>query len=221
MTAEPTQTSPRSRRALLAGAIGGLGAWAASAIGRAAPAEAAAGDPIRMGRLNLASGTATTLQTKTSAAAYLVNQLGAGTAVKGIATTGRAIMAEAGHNGTGVWASSPDHYGVFAQTDRGIAVLGQSLSDGVAVMGFANTRAAVLGESNSGVGVRGKSSTNYAGDFIGRTHTTQYQDMDEMVTPAAPPLNEARIFVRGNGMGKTQLCVLFHTGAVQVIATEP
>ena len=50
MTAESTQTAPRSRRALLAGAIGGLGVWAASAIGRAAPAEAAAGDPIRMGR---------------------------------------------------------------------------------------------------------------------------------------------------------------------------
>ena len=45
----------RSRRALLAGALGGLGVWAASAIGRVAPAEAEAGDPIRMGRLNKAS----------------------------------------------------------------------------------------------------------------------------------------------------------------------
>ena len=55
MTAESTHTAPRSRRALLAGAIGGLGVWAASAIGRAAPAEAAAGDPIRMGRVNKAA----------------------------------------------------------------------------------------------------------------------------------------------------------------------
>ena len=84
MTARINQISPRSRRALLAGAIGGLGVWAASAIGRAAPAEAAAGDPIRMGRLNLASSTATTLQTKTSRAALLVNQLGVGAAVKGV-----------------------------------------------------------------------------------------------------------------------------------------
>ena len=63
MTAESTHTAPRSRRALLAGAIGGLGVWAASAIGRAAPAEAAAGDPIRMGRINKARGTSTQLRT--------------------------------------------------------------------------------------------------------------------------------------------------------------
>ena len=96
MTAESTQAAPRSRRALLAGAIGGLGVWAASAIGRAAPAEAAAGDPIRMGRLNKASSTATTLQTKTSAAAFLVNQIGGGAAVKGVNTRDGRSWASAG-----------------------------------------------------------------------------------------------------------------------------
>ena len=40
MTTESTDIAPRSRRALLAGALGGLGVWAASAIGRVAPAEA-------------------------------------------------------------------------------------------------------------------------------------------------------------------------------------
>jgi hypothetical protein len=34
-------------------------------------------------------------------------------------------------------------------------------------------------------------------------------------------LNQARLFVKDNGAGKTQLCVRFHTGAVQVIETEP
>ena len=122
MTTDSTQPSPRSRRALLAGAIGGLGVWAASAIGRAAPAEAAAGDPIRMGRLNKASSTATTLQTKTSAAAYLVNQIGAGAAVKGVATSGRAIMGVAGSQGTGVWAYSPNHIGVSADCPNGVGI---------------------------------------------------------------------------------------------------
>lgn len=39
--------------------------------------------------------------------------------------------------------------------------------------------------------------------------------------PAAPAENGARWYVRDNGAGKTQLCVRFATGAVQVIATEP
>lgn len=37
---------------------------------------------------------------------------------------------------------------------------------------------------------------------------------------AAPAVNRAVIYVRDTG-GKTQLCVRFNTGAVQVLATEP
>ncbi|MGE9271627.1 MAG: hypothetical protein ACQKBU_12550 [Verrucomicrobiales bacterium] len=47
-------------------------------------------------------------------------------------------------------------------------------------------------------------------------------DLPERATaPSAPSANTARIFAKDNGSGKTQLCVLFNTGAVQVIATEP
>lgn len=37
----------------------------------------------------------------------------------------------------------------------------------------------------------------------------------------APGTNGARIYTRDNGAGKTQLCVRFQSGAVQVLATEP
>ena len=126
MTAQEISNEPRSRRALLAGLLGGAGVWAASLVSQAAPALAAAGDPIRMGRLNKASSTATTLQTKTSAAAYQVTQIGGGAAVKGVATNGRAIMGVAGSDGTGVWAYSPDHYGVHAECPDGVAIYGHS-----------------------------------------------------------------------------------------------
>jgi hypothetical protein len=49
----------------------------------------------------------------------------------------------------------------------------------------------------------------------------KYLDMSEMTAPASPPADRARLFVRENLSGKTELCVLFGTGAVQVIATEP
>jgi hypothetical protein len=48
-----------------------------------------------------------------------------------------------------------------------------------------------------------------------------YTDMGEMTAPAAPAANTARIFVQDNGAGKTQLMVIFPTGAAQQIAIEP
>jgi hypothetical protein len=43
----------------------------------------------------------------------------------------------------------------------------------------------------------------------------------ERADPAAPAANQAVVYARDNGAGKTQLCVVFNTGAVQVLATEP
>ena len=43
----------------------------------------------------------------------------------------------------------------------------------------------------------------------------------EITDPAAPGANKARLYVRVNGSGKTQLVVRFNTGAIQILATEP
>ena len=50
---------------------------------------------------------------------------------------------------------------------------------------------------------------------------TGYTDGVETTTPSAPAANSGRVFFKDNGSGKTQMCVLFNTGAVQVLATEP
>ena len=52
-------------------------------------------------------------------------------------------------------------------------------------------------------------------DAEGRNRFTETTD------PSAPAANKAVLYARDNGVGKTQLCVLFATGAVQVLATEP
>lgn len=44
---------------------------------------------------------------------------------------------------------------------------------------------------------------------------------EQSADAAAPGANAGRLFLKDNGAGKTQLCVRFNTGAVQVIATEP
>jgi hypothetical protein len=43
---------------------------------------------------------------------------------------------------------------------------------------------------------------------------------EERAEPAAPPAGQARLYVRDDGAGKSQLCVRFATGAVQVLAME-
>ena len=50
---------------------------------------------------------------------------------------------------------------------------------------------------------------------------TGYVDGAETTTPSAPAANTGRIFFQDNGSGKTQMCVRFNTGAVQILATEP
>lgn len=46
--------------------------------------------------------------------------------------------------------------------------------------------------------------------------------MTEQVSdPAAPDANNGVIYMKDNGSGKTQLCVRFSSGAVQVLATQP
>lgn len=48
-----------------------------------------------------------------------------------------------------------------------------------------------------------------------------YLEIGEISTPPDPPADKARLFTRDNGSGKTELCVKFPGGNVQVIAVEP
>ncbi|MBP7629483.1 MAG: hypothetical protein KA758_03450 [Acidimicrobiales bacterium] len=43
----------------------------------------------------------------------------------------------------------------------------------------------------------------------------------ERTDPAAPAADTGVLYFRDNGSGKTQLCVRFATGAIQVVATQP
>ena len=49
----------------------------------------------------------------------------------------------------------------------------------------------------------------------------KFAEIHESTDVTAPAADRARLYVRDNGAGKTQLVVRFPTGAVQVIATEP
>lgn len=58
-------------------------------------------------------------------------------------------------------------------------------------------------------------------DTVGNLTLPKLIQMTEMTAPSNSGANDAYLFLRDNGSGKTQMCVIFGSGVVQVIATEP
>ena len=277
-------TQLRSRRALLAGALGGIGALAATVIGGASRAQAASGDPLILGSTANSAGTAnTSLTTSSTGTALLVTQNGSGTALRGSAVGPGSIAGFfTAQNGTGVSGvtGNPASYGVFAQNNgaagtagavraaggnnngvvgstanvakygvvgsnsavTGDGVAGVSGIGGTGVIGFSSGGngvfgtsdvigvhgdttggIAVKGEATTGIGVMGVSASGYAGSFSGPISTTNWIDFSEIQTetPVAPSANIARLFAQDNGEGLTQLRVIFASGGVITLATDP
>jgi hypothetical protein len=156
-------SAPRSRRAILAGALGGAGALIAHSLGRATPALAANDDPLLLGRGGVATDNAATASTIVNSAANpaLGGQAsGANTAVAGTSATG-----------VGVWGASTTSggarlTGVIGHTGDGSGVASDTSFTGV--YGFSedpdnSTGTGVWGESESGTGVSGSGYTGVYG----------------------------------------------------------
>ena len=105
----------RSRRALLAGAVGGLGAWLVSAAQRGMPADAAVGDPVLAGKRNSGGGFTTEVRANTDNAA-----------------SSAPSRSEAA---TACAARRPAAEASSAVPSRGTGVLGESEVDGIGVSG--------------------------------------------------------------------------------------
>jgi hypothetical protein len=152
MTARtPSEPKSRSRRAILIGALGGLGAVAARAMGRPQVAEAANGDPILVGQV--ASGTVTTqLQYSTSFASGLF--VSASSASGGYGITGETNATDGGWAGLrGDAKGGGDTYGVqgiaAGTTGATVGVKGTTASPaGYGVHGFSGTGTGVKAEAN-------------------------------------------------------------------------
>jgi hypothetical protein len=126
-------------------------------------------------------------------------------------TAAPALGARSQGNATAVLAYSGT--GTFPATKAKTAVYGYAAQD--------TSARAIWGETTSGHAVHGTAGSGYAGYFAGKVYTTKWYEMTEINPPTAPSSNKARLFLKDNGSGKTQLCVLFHTGAILVLATQP
>ena len=126
----PPISQPRSRRALLAGALGGIGALAASAIGRVSPVQAATGDPVLVDNAHTGSGI--TQITTTGITAF-----------KGVSSNADATVIHAHAT-----SADPGTWGILGETES---------LEGTGVLGTANALTGsswgVYGEANSAGGI--------------------------------------------------------------------
>jgi hypothetical protein len=245
------ESKPRSRRALLAGALGGLGALVASAVGHAGPVRAGVDGDVVLGAPNSAT-TTTKIQNTANNEAVLWGASTSGVAVYGSSSSGVGVNGTSASN-AGVQGSSDSYYGAYGYSTSHVGVWGENFaSDQPASLGFSgnnwtgvqgysgvgspppakaktgvfgyaaqdsNSRG-VVGESPAGRGIHGVATTGYAGYFSGKVYTTKWYELTEISTPPNPIANRARLFIKDNGLGKTQVCVKFANGTVKVLATE-
>ena len=69
--------------------------------------------------------------------------------------------------------------------------------------------------------VRDPSGREDPSQLLGNVEILGDVSLSERSSTTQPSANQAKLFARDNGLGKTQLCVRFGTGDVQVLATEP
>jgi hypothetical protein len=185
-TLQPESSSP-SRRALLAGALGGLGALMTSALGRVPTARAAAGDPLIIGNTANSAGTAnTTLTTSSTGTALLITQNGSGTALRGSAVGAGSIAGFfTANNGTGVSGvtGTGGTYGVFGQNNGSASTGGAMRAAGgnnhglVATTNHADRHgiyAQQNGSSGAGVAIKAEAGSNIAVFASSNTGTAVY-----------------------------------------------
>lgn len=121
----------------------------------------------------------------------------------------------------GLWMSQ-NNTAIQLTTAAGVARSAIRMSAGDAML-FGDINAGghiaqMLGQGAVDLIVSG--TTRVRADTSGAALTGRMQ-FTEIADPAAGAVNTGLLYVRDNGAGKTQLCVRFNTGAIQVLATEP
>jgi len=114
MSIDPT--SPRTRRAILAGALGAAAAASIDAVARPAPAEATTAFVV-LGGANSVAGQTSITNTNAGHTAFSGIVSGSGTGVYGVSGSGY-----------GVYGASTSNYGVIGNSSSGTGVYGTSSS---------------------------------------------------------------------------------------------
>jgi hypothetical protein len=174
--------TPRSRRAVLAGALGGLAAAAASSLIRPSTAAAADGGPVLLGAsdnsatLNTGitnTGGGTVLTSTATGSGYAIVATGnAGRGVSANTQTGSAVRASANGAGYGVYSTSTTGTGVLASSTSGVALRVSSGAQAAAISSTSVSAPSLVSKATGGtigvVGIGGNfAPAAYPGGGIG------------------------------------------------------
>ena len=182
---------PKTRRAILAAGLGGLGAVAVQALSHPSPAEAVTNGNVQLGHGPLDSDNDAATETRvnltgsglvafsafqmTGTGVGLWGQTTSGVAVKGIATTSGIGLKGESTDGPGVNATSVDAIpSDFLSTSHRTGVMGfagdqgnaATNTDETGVYGYSDTSnqsTGVIGHSNQGLGVLGVGAIGVVG----------------------------------------------------------
>jgi hypothetical protein len=215
---------------------GGIGVYGYSNSNTAVRAESISGQAVLA-----TSSSSTAVGGSSTTGIGVVGVSGSSAGVQGQTTTYNGVYGIATSTGNGVLGQSNTGVGVYGYTNGTDEAAIRSRNPGngaglvaasgnevpiapthTGIYGFAQQDGAsrgVWGNSPAGHGIHGESDTGWAGYFDGRVFTSSYLEMPEIANPTTPGANRARLFVRDNGSGHTQLCVKFHNGAIRVLAT--
>ena len=119
---QATITRSTSRRALLVGALGGVGAWVAAAVGRASPVHAEGEAMVVGGEYFTATSQTYLANASTTSNVFVAESYGAGTGLFGTSGTGHGVFGRSFGAGKGVWGKSSSGVGVDAESITGPGV---------------------------------------------------------------------------------------------------
>lgn len=171
----------------------------------------------------LAEGNGVTLAALSSGsnAPVTLTPKGSGNLVLNIASNGQIAVPVNGSASAPAIYFQNSAYGIF-QTNGVI----QLTAGGENALGVSNTpqvrvkSTAPFGFSSGNV-ENNSLDTYFERRAAGIFAVTSLFEFTEVADPSVPASNKARLYVRDNGSGKTQLCALFPSGASQCFATEP
>jgi hypothetical protein len=151
----------------------------------------------------------------TDAGAANINSTAVGRDAKANAASGNATAIGQGTTASGARSVAA---GSGATTSGVDSVAVGDAASATAQFGVALGKSAVAGHTGSVALGANNSTTANDQVKVGAKHM-EYAEL--AADPLAPAANNARVYFKDNGAGKTQMCVRFNTGAVIVLATEP
>jgi hypothetical protein len=171
-----TISPSKSRRALLAGALGGLGAVAATAIGRVSPVRAEGEAIVVGGEYQTATSVTTITNQANGAVVFRALSTSDGTGVVGTTNSGSGVIGISS-SGRGVWGDSSSGTAVRGTVGTGgTGVHGQTSGHhtSTAVRGIAKPEGvAVKAETQNGIAVWAQATGGYALAVEGRAVFSQ------------------------------------------------